>query len=562
MHEYWGISVEELLNISSMKNAKVLAGKKGLERNITKLNVMEVPNIINWVQGGEFLLTAGYSLKDNIEVLDTLITDLNNRDVAGLGIKTKSYIGEIPRASLEKAEALGFPIIEIPYDIAYSSIITESLTEIINAHTNILYRINNINNNLINVMLEGGSLKEIATAIHESIDNNAIVIKEYILGTSNILSDKSIKKDIKKIMKAEGLKRRNLVEEELQQTNFSNNTDILGDAEVNRIDIPIYSGGIEYGCIYIWEDKRSLSPAEVKVIKSSTPIIALDIHKKMSILEMESKDKTEFFKDLFSGKENRFEKAMGNISYHDFNINSSYSVIIIQIKDSEIYENYGSNAYNYTNQLKVKLLSIIQRITMDKDYKVISTAWNNSIVMLFNSRADKNMDKVKKDIKLFCEEILNYTKYEGFYDYLHIGIGRNYVNPKSIWESNKEALRSIESYKKDSDNKIIYYDDLGIYKILSFESLKPELKSFYEDVLKDLVSYDEEKGTSLTLTLKKYFQYEGNLKKISEEMFIHYNTVVYRLQRIREITKVDFDNYEDRLNLQIALQILDMNIEL
>ena len=371
-----------------------------------------------------------------------------------------------------------------------------------------------------------------------------------------------MKDDIKLIMDAEDLKRRDLGEKHLSKSKSSNNINILEGVEVNRINIPIYSGGIEYGCIYIWEDKRSLSPAEVKVIKSSTPIIALDIHKKMSTLEMESKDKTEFLKDLFSGKENRIKKAMTNASYHDFGINSSYSVIIIQIKDSEIYKKYGSNANNYTNQLKVKLLSIIQRINMDKDYKVISTAWNNSIVMLFSSRGDKNIDRVKEDIECFCQEILDYTKYEGFCDYLYISIGRNYPDPKSIWKSNKEALRAIDCYKNNSDNKIIYYDDLGVYKILSFENLKPELKSFYQDVLEPLVDYDEEKGTELTLTLKRYFQFEGNLKRVSEDMFVHYNTVVYRLQRIREITKMDFDNYEDRLNLQIALQILDMTIDL
>ena len=41
-------------------------------------------------------------------------------------------------------------------------------------------------------------------------------------------------------------------------------------------------------------------------------------------------------------------------------------------------------------------------------------------------------------------------------------------------------------------------------------------------------------------------------------MCIHYNTVVYRLQRIKEITGIDFEDYNDRLNLQIALKILEL----
>lgn len=560
MYEYWGITVKELLKLSSMNNSKVLAGEKGLERNITRLNVMEVPDVINWVEEGEFLLTTAYSMKDNIEALDQLIIELNKKRVAGLGIKTKRYIKEIPMETLTLAEALDFPLIEIPYDISYSTILTESLTEIVNAHTNILSRISNIQNNLITVMLDGGSLQEIAKAIHESNDGNTVVIKEYILGTSVILCSNDKKRYIKAIVEEEDLKRRTTTEECYSQRVYSKSIDILGEEEVDRITIPIYSANIEYGCVYIWEDKRSLTPVEIKVIESSTPIIALDIHKKMSILEIESKDKTEFLKDLFSGKEDRFTKAMEKGSYHDFDINNSYSVMIIYIKDSEIYKKYKSNVPNYINQLKVKLLSIIQRITIDKDYKVISTAWNDSIVMLFSSRTDKNKAKIKVEIKNFCEKILNYAEHEGFNEYLYIGIGRNCDNPKEIWVSNKEAQRVIEYQKNQFTSKVLYYDDLGIYRILSFEGLKPELNRFYEELLEGLVNYDIEKGTDLIVTLKNYFQFEGNLKKISENMFVHYNTVVYRLQRIKEITNKNLDKYEDRLNLQIALQILDLSL--
>ncbi len=561
MYEYWGITVKELLNLSSMNNSKVLAGEKGLERNITRLNVMEVPDVINWVEEGEFLLTTAYSMKDNIEDLDQLIIDLNKKRVAGLGIKTKRYIKEIPMDTLALAETLDFPLIEIPYDISYSTILTESLTEIVNAHTNILSRISNIQNNLINVMLDGGSLQEIATAIHDSNDGNTVVIKEYILGTSVMLCSNDKKRYIKIIIEEEDLKRRATNEESYSQRVYSKSIDLLGEEEVNRITIPIYSGDIEYGCVYIWEDKRSLTPVEIKVIESSTPIIALDIHKKMSIFEIESKDKTEFLKDLFSGKDDRFAKAMEKVSYHDFDINNSYSVMIIYIKDSEIYKKYKLNVPSYINQLKVKLLSIIQRITIDADYKVISTAWNDSIVMLFGSRTDKNTYKVKEEIKLFCEKILKYAEHEGFNEYLYIGIGRNCDNPKEIWVSNKEALRVIEYQKNKLGSKIVYYDDLGIYKILSFEGLKPELNRFYEDMLQGLVNYDMEKGTDLIATLQNYFQFEGNLKKISENMFVHYNTVVYRLQRIKDITNKSLDKYEDRLNLQIALQILELRLQ-
>ena len=561
LYQYWGITVKELLNLSSMKNAKILAGEKGLERNITRLNVMEVPDVINWVEEGEFLLTTAYSMKDNIEGLDQLITELNSKGVAGLGIKTKRYIKEIPKESLEKAEALQFPLIEIPFDISYSTILTESLTEIVNAHTNILSRISNIQNNLIKVMLDGGSLKEIGAAIHESLDGNTVVIEEYIIGTQIILSSNN-KKTYKDIINQEQdeLKKNGIKKDHSFETGYSRSVDIIQGEEVNRISIPIYSENIEYGYLYIWEDKRFLSPVETKVLESSIPIIALDIHKKMTILEIEAESKTEFLKDLFSGKENRINKAMEKLAYLDFELSNSYSVIVIHIKESEIYKKYKSNVPNYITQLKIRLISIIEKISKEEDYNIISTPRFDGVVMLFGSRLDSKKSKIKQDIRQLSMKILNYAEHEGFNEYLYIGIGRNCDNPKEIWVSNKEALRVNDYQNTQKGDKILYYDDLGVYKILSFEGLKPELSRFYEDILEELVIYDEEKGTELILTLKNYFLYEGNLKKVSENMFVHYNTVVYSLQRIKEITIKDRIKYEDRLNLQIALQIKDMRL--
>ena len=129
---------------------------------------------------------------------------------------------------------------------------------------------------------------------------------------------------------------------------------------------------------------------------------------------------------------------------------------------------------------------------------------------------------------------------------------------EEVWRSYKEASRVVECQQRICSKKITYYDELGIYRILSFEGLETELDQFYKEMLGPLVEYDRVKGTDLVLTLSKYFETQGNLKEMSEELFIHYNTVVYRLQRIKEIISMDLDNYEDRLNLQISLKILGM----
>ena len=84
---------------------------------------------------------------------------------------------------------------------------------------------------------------------------------------------------------------------------------------------------------------------------------------------------------------------------------------------------------------------------------------------------------------------------------------------------------------------------------------KEELEDFYNTTLKPLVDYDEKRSTELVKTLEEYFNNNGNLTRISEQLFTHYNTILYRINRICEITGMDLENPNHRLNLEIALKI-------
>ena len=59
------ITVREALERSPLKGAKVLTGDVGLDRTISAVTVMDAPDVINWLKGNEFVITSGYSIKDN-----------------------------------------------------------------------------------------------------------------------------------------------------------------------------------------------------------------------------------------------------------------------------------------------------------------------------------------------------------------------------------------------------------------------------------------------------------------------------------------------------------------
>ena len=72
------------------------------------------------------------------------------------------------------------------------------------------------------------------------------------------------------------------------------------------------------------------------------------------------------------------------------------------------------------------------------------------------------------------------------------------------------------------------------------------------------MKYDQERGTELVKTLEVFLENNGNLAQAARVLSLHRNSLIYRLQRIAEITGADLDSAEERLNLAVALKIRRM----
>src|SRR5690606_35377768 len=128
----YGVSVGEVLGVSTLAGARLIAGKGGLNRIVQRLNVMEVPDILAWVKPHELLLTTGYPLRNTPQSLGRLVADLDERGLAALAIKLGRYVDELPPEMVEQADRLGFPLILLPNDVGFDDILNQVLTDILN----------------------------------------------------------------------------------------------------------------------------------------------------------------------------------------------------------------------------------------------------------------------------------------------------------------------------------------------------------------------------------------------------------------------------------------------
>ncbi|MGX5181581.1 PucR family transcriptional regulator [Streptomyces avermitilis] len=120
----------------------------------------------------------------------------------------------------------------------------------------------------------------------------------------------------------------------------------------------------------------------------------------------------------------------------------------------------------------------------------------------------------------------------------------------------QEAQRALEVRRHSREHYgTMFFDELGLYRILGPGNDYRELETFVQEWLGQLIDYDSRHHTAMVETLSRYFDCGGNYDETADSLAIHRSTLRYRLQRIRDISGNDLANVEDRLNLQVATRV-------
>ena len=170
------VSLRAALALPALSGARVLAGAAGLGRAIRYVNVMEVPDILDWVKPDELLLTTAYPLRDDRAQLAELVPRLADRGLAGLAVKPARYLDEVPAVMLEAADRLAFPLLELPPQTALADIINAVLGLILNTQALRLERAAAVHERFTAIVLSGGGVREIVQVLGELLDRPAAIL--------------------------------------------------------------------------------------------------------------------------------------------------------------------------------------------------------------------------------------------------------------------------------------------------------------------------------------------------------------------------------------------------
>ncbi|MBC7343193.1 MAG: helix-turn-helix domain-containing protein [Clostridia bacterium] len=140
-------------------------------------------------------------------------------------------------------------------------------------------------------------------------------------------------------------------------------------------------------------------------------------------------------------------------------------------------------------------------------------------------------------------------------DTFSAGIGLFYPDVTELYKSYQEAKTALEIGRVLGEGaKITTFEELGLFRFLSAVPIQ-NLEDFVQEVLGPLEEYDQEHHLNLVSSLEATFRCGWDLTRASASLFIHVNTLRYRLKKIEEILGASLDDLTQRTNLFVALKL-------
>ncbi|WP_432407586.1 helix-turn-helix domain-containing protein [Wukongibacter sp. M2B1] len=318
---------------------------------------------------------------------------------------------------------------------------------------------------------------------------------------------------------------------------------------------PIMVNKDTLGWLCVVSDNYEYSELDNIAIERGVTILALELLKINGLSHMEQTLKGDFLESLIMNQNKDYiVKCSKN---YRFSFKMKHQIIIIEVEGDK-----GSvSQEKYEKELK-KYIKYYYNIINEKINRILS----NSITMIKGNKIvvilELNNNYSREKIKVFLEDIVVENNISFFSRYgkkrVRAGVSDEITRLddfKSSYYNAAQALRMVNEI--EDENLYLFYDDLEIKKFLLNNNRK-DLEYFITKTLGPLLDYQNTSKNEYLDTLKIYIRSNGNWTYTKDYLHIHGNTLSYRLRRIMDLLNMDLSDYNQRLRIQIAFEILDI----
>ncbi|MCD1258563.1 PucR family transcriptional regulator ligand-binding domain-containing protein [Paenibacillus athensensis] len=526
--------VRDLFSVPHFQNALLLGGEKGLDQPISRINVMEVPDVADWVRPGEFLMTTGYPFKHEPKLLVSLIAELARKGVVALGVKTKRFVETIPQEAVEAADHHGVPLIELPPSTSFSDAVREVMERVLVTESRDLAVLQGRVQRLSHVLLHGDGLPAFLNHLQAMIRNPIVLLEPDNGWTASADARQLCAAFTEQDWAAYRAKLR-----------LESGAAPLGADGMRVHATAVLDEQMDAHLLLMFECDRQGGAVDTLTMNWAGRLLGLELRNMQARKKIEAKYLDQFMQDWVAGRivalvDLRLRAEACGWELPDLGV---YTVGVVSFRQ-------GCPAVKELQELAVRL----NRESAARRVEARWTVMEGELVVLLVSGqlpGDQEAGRYGHTVGLLAAVAVER-------DFV-LCMGRDVKLRDQVPDSYRDAKRAAsvrEACRVAGD--LIRYRDLGVYMLLYRLLGTEELEEYKRLYLKPLLELEGKPQGMLLNTLRTYFDCNCNVKETAERMFVHYNTIGYRLERIRNELGFRLDDPETKLLLQLAIKAHDI----
>ncbi|MBV8375066.1 MAG: PucR family transcriptional regulator ligand-binding domain-containing protein, partial [Candidatus Eremiobacteraeota bacterium] len=511
------LTVRDVLRLSVLKGARLVAGEAGLDRPVLWSHVVDMPDPAPWVPAGYFLLTTGYSRPAQAPAQRGLIEALAAGGIAGIGLAVPRYVTAFSDAEREAADRAFLPLVEIPFEIPFARITEELHRAIMAEPYRVIERSEQIHQALMRAASRESTLHDLARILGPLIGRSVTFEDPH----GKLLASCSIDEREDAVRK-ETLERAQTPSATLQALETSGLARRLRSSEkpirvpampeiglAARLACPIRLGAELVGAVWIIEGEHPLSELDHRAAEHAALVAAIHIAHQRELAALEASLGYASVLSLLESDSELTPAAAERVHLLGFDPEKAYRAAVVLVPEEMPL---GLQGFLRRDRIAASVREALRAHGADR---LVSVALNRVPFL-----APESVD---------LESLLRSLGDPG----VTLIAGRPHRAAGGARASYREALSLLRFSPRRA---VCLFDDLLVPRVLSGDA--EARRTFVADVLGPLLA--QRGGAALAAAVLGLARHGFAMKATAQALGIHTNTLRYRLGRASEILGLRF----------------------
>lgn len=544
-------TVRKLLESEQFPKMKLLCGEKGLDLEVKGIRIIEIEDMERYLTGGEILITSfQVYLSCSDREVEQHFEDLVKSDISGFIVKKRKEYDPTGRrlSLLEKhCKKYEIPLVEISEDSYYWGIIRYVMIQVFDKDTARLKYFKITHDSFNTFILKNNGSSNTASDIIKFL--SIMIENPVVLYYGDLNCMVSTNSDNSKLILSDEIQpyKPNII------TKFQYMKQMKGSCVQYVVKFAILSEVEIY--ITITEENRELTELDYMAIENAIINLQYGFLSEFAQNEVKKTYQRDLIHNILNGllSSKEMTEAAAQLGMKE---SDTYRVVDFHTIKKNVQRKYTKEQLHEVGVIVGELMYLLPDALIYRNM--------DQIVMIQQVDSNQTELEYQKEMEEIEEVIQRSILYRKKDTDFQIGIGKSVEGYQRLKESYYEASQAIKYIEiirlvtGDKNKSVVHYSNLGFFQIFGKVDDMTELERCIPETLKKLYLYDDEHKGELITTLQMYLRNNQSIKKTAGAMFVHYRTISYRLEKIKQISGINFDNANEVLAVSNGLIIYKM----